>query len=169
MSRPDRTEYAPYFDRYVSRVPDKDIGTVLFEQLSQFGGLIGRIDEERAGYRYAEGKWSIKQVVGHVVDTERIFDYRALAIARGDGTPLPPFDQDAYVKNGGFDARTMTDIAVEFTSLRQSTIRLFGSFAGDVWERRGIAGDNEATVRAIAWIVAGHLVHHREVLLERYL
>jgi uncharacterized damage-inducible protein DinB len=169
MNRPEKSEYAPYFERYVGKVPDGDIRDFLFSQLTEFGGLIGTIGEERAAYRYAEGKWSVKQVVGHIVDTERIFGYRALAIARGDKTPLPSFDQDAYVEGGGFDARSMTDIAVEFTTLRQSMIRLFGSFDEKAWLQRGSAGDNEATVRAIAWIIVGHLIHHRGVLLERYL
>lgn len=169
MNRPDNTEYAPYFERYVGRVPDGDIRDFLFGQLTEFGGLIGTIGEDRAAYRYAEGKWSVKQVVGHIIDTERIFGYRALAIARGDKTPLPSFDQDAYVAGAGFDSRTMIDIAVEFTTLRQSSIRLFGSFDKEAWLRRGLAGDNEATVRAIAWIIVGHLIHHRDVLLERYL
>ncbi len=124
--------------------------------------------EELAAFRYAEGKWSVKEVVGHITDCERIFGYRALAIAREDETPLPSFDQDAYVEKGRFDNRTMTDIAVEFTTLRQSMIRLFGSFDETAWNRRGSAGDNDVTVRAIAWILVGHVNHHREVLKDRY-
>ena len=169
MDRPDKSEYAPYFERYINKVPDGDINELMFSQFTEFGSLIGTISEDLAAFRYATGKWSVKEVVGHIIDCERIFGYRALAIARKDKTPLPSFDQDAYVKNGGFNARTMTDIAVEFTTLRQSMIRLFGSFDETAWNRRGSAGDNSVTVRAIAWIQVGHLKHHWDVLKDRYL
>jgi uncharacterized damage-inducible protein DinB len=169
MDRPDKTEYAPYFERYISKVPDGDINELIFRQLTEFGSQIGTFSEELAAFRYAEGKWSVKEVVGHITDCERIFGYRALAIAREDKTPLPSFDQDAYVEKGRFDTRTMTDIAVEFTTLRQSMIRLFGSFDERAWNRRGSAGDNDVTVRAIGWILVGHMNHHREVLKDRYL
>jgi hypothetical protein len=150
-------------------VPDGDILETMFSQFQEFGGLIGKIGEDRAAFRYADGKWSVREVLGHVTDCERIFGYRALAIAREDTTPLPSFDQDDYAKKGRFDNRTMTDLAVEFTTLRQSTMRLFGSFDERAWDRRGVAGDNEVTVRAIAWILVGHINHHVEVLKDRYL
>jgi hypothetical protein len=169
MTRPEPSEYAPFFDRYIGKVPDGDILETLSTQLDEFLDLLAGIGEERAGFRYAQGKWSIKELVGHVVDGERIFGSRALAIARGDETPLPSFDENAYVDRANFDARTLEDLSEEFESLRRSHLALFGSFGGEEWDRRGTAGGNEFTVRAIAWTVAGHLIHHAEVLRERYL
>lgn len=169
MNKPAPSEYAEYFDRYIGKVPDGDILELLSAQLDDFLGMLESVGEEKAGFRYAPGKWSIKELVGHVVDTERIFGTRALAVARGDQTPLPSFEQDEYVEGGNFDARTLKSLTEEFASLRRSHLSLFQSFDEEVWNRRGSAGGNEFTVRAIAWTVAGHLIHHAEVLKERYL
>jgi hypothetical protein len=169
MKRPESSEYADYFDRYIGKVLDGDIRDTLSAQLDEFLGLLTNVGEEQAGFRYAPGKWSIKELVGHVVDTERIFGTRALAVARGDRTPLPSFDQDAYVEGGNFDVRTMASLSEEFANLRRSHLFLLQSFDEEEWSRRGTAGGNEFTVRAIAWTVAGHLIHHAEVLKERYL
>jgi hypothetical protein len=169
MMKPQPTEYAPYFDRYVGKVPDGDIREALSAQLDEFLDLLAGIGEEKAGFRYAREKWSIKELVGHVVDCERIMGARALAIARGDQTPLPSFDENDYVEGANFDARTLMDLSEEFENLRRSHLVLFRSFGGEEWGRRGTAGGNEFTVNAIAWTIAGHLIHHVGVLQERYL
>ena len=169
MAKPESSEYAAYFGRYIGEAPDGDILDLLKEQRGSFAGFLATIGEERAGLRYEPGKWSVKEVVGHVVDTERIFGCRALAIARGEQTPLPSFEQDEYVAQADFDSRTLASLADEFEGLRRSHIELFGSFGDGAWTRRGVASGNEVTVRAIAWILAGHLIHHESVLRERYL
>ena len=169
MARPDASEYAPYFETYIGKVPDGDILEILRSQAVEFADFLVSIGEERAGHRYEAGKWSVKEVIGHVVDTERIFGTRALAIARGERTPLPSFEQDDYVAQGDFDSRTLDGLLEEFIALRQSHLALFASFADDVWLRRGVAGGNESSVRGLVWIIAGHLIHHEKVLKERYL
>jgi hypothetical protein len=169
MAKPDASEYAPYFELYIKRVPDGDIVDTLRLQSRQFTDFLRSVGEERAGHRYQTGKWSVKEVVGHIVDTERIFGARALAIARGERAPLPSYDQDEYVEQADFDERTLADLMEEFDGLRRSHLVLFASFADDVWVRRGVAGGNEVSVRAIAWILAGHVIHHETVIRERYL
>jgi hypothetical protein len=169
MAKPDASEYARYFGGYIDAAPDGDILDILSAQRKSFGDFLLAITEERAGYRYDEGKWSVKEVVGHIVDTERIFGARALAIARGERAPLPSYDQDEYVERANFDSRELAGLAREFDGLRRSHVELFGSFEDDAWASRGVAGGNELTVRAIAWILAGHLNHHESVLRARYL
>jgi hypothetical protein len=169
VAKPDSSEYAAYFEGYIGRVPDDDIMDLLKKQRGTFADFLATVGEERAGLRYEPGKWSIKEVVGHVVDTERIFGSRALAIARGERTPLPSFDQDEYVAQADFDSRALASLADEFEGLRRSHIELFGSLGDGAWAQRGVAGGNEVSVRAIAWILAGHLVHHESVIRERYL
>jgi hypothetical protein len=169
VNRPEPTEYAEYFRGYISKVPDGDIIDILSSQHREFMGLLGNIGEKKGEFRYAPGKWSVKEVVGHVVDTERIFGARALCIARGETVPLPSYDQDAYVEKGNFGARTVEDLAAEFDGLRSSHLALMRSFDDDVLNRRGMAANNEFTVRAVVWTIAGHLNHHLEVLRERYL
>lgn len=168
MTRPEGNDYNPYFETYIEKVPESDIRETLRVQLSDFTEYLKSIDENHAKFRYAPEKWSVAEVIGHVIDCERIFGARALAIARADKTPLPSFDQDAYVANGNFDSRTLADLAEEFSGLRRSHLVLFNSFDESRWELRGTAGGNEVTVRAIAWIIAGHLIHHWSVLKDRY-
>jgi len=124
--------------------------------------------ERDGSFRYAPGKWTVKEVLGHVTDTERIFTYRALRIARGDQTPLASFEQDDYVKNGGFGERTLASLAEEFALVRAASIALFRSFSEEAWSRRGIASQKEVSVRGLAFITAGHQIHHRLILEERY-
>jgi hypothetical protein len=169
MTRPDTSEYNPYFERYIGKVPDGPIMKLLSTQQDEFVAFLDGVGEEKSAFRYAPEKWSVKQVVGHVIDTERIFGTRALAIARGDRTPLPSFDQDAYVDGGNFDDRTLSDLVAEFENLRRSLLLLFASFDDEIWLRTGNAGGNDVSVRAIPWILAGHLIHHVRVLKERYL
>ena len=169
IGKPDTTEYVPYYGRYVSLVPDGDILTVLGKQIEETKGLLNSIPESRAGFRYAPHKWSIKEVVGHMIDTERIFSYRALRFARNDKTPLPGYEQDDYVSNASFDSCTLADLAAELGSVRQSTILMFKHLEPNAWMRSGFANDSEASVRALAHIIAGHELHHRGILTSRYL
>ncbi|HJU54882.1 MAG TPA: DinB family protein [Pyrinomonadaceae bacterium] len=168
-ARPDETEYVPEYGRYVSLVPDGDIVAVLGDQIGETLALLRSIPEERAGFRYEPDKWSIKELVGHLIDSERIFSYRALRFARDDKTALPGYEQDDYVRNGSFDDRTLEDLAAEFASARQATVLLFKHLNGEAWARRGLANESEVSVRALAHIIAGHELHHRSVLRDRYL
>jgi hypothetical protein len=169
MDRPGRDEYAEYYHTYVGKVPGGDIVDILGEQRDEIEALVRGIPEARGGYRYADGKWTVKDVVGHVVDTERVFGYRMLAFARGDQTPLPSMEQDDYVAGGNFAARTLASLADEFAGLRASHVALVRSFDDAVSVRRGTASGVEFTVRALAYILAGHARHHAGVLRERYL
>lgn len=169
IRKPDATEYLAEFGKYVSLVPDGDILTILSQQIQETTSLLNSIPESRGGFRYASDKWSIKDVVGHLIDSERIFTYRALRFARNDKTPLPGYEQDDYVSNASFDSCTLADLASEFNSARQSTAYLFKHLEPDAWMRKGLANDGEATVRALAYIIAGHELHHRGVLNSRYL
>ena len=168
-ARPEANEYAPYYEKYVSLVPDADVVETLRRQSEEVSALLAGIAEERAGHAYAPGKWSIKQVVGHVIDAERIFAYRALVIARGERQPLPGMDQDEYMAGSDFDARTLADLAEEFSHLRRSNVLMLRGLNEAAWSRRGVASDNEVTVRALAYIIAGHAAHHVQVLRTRYL
>jgi hypothetical protein len=168
-SRPDKSEYPDYCEGYVSKVPAGDIVAVLEDQLEESLALFRSIPETRGGYRYAEGKWSVKEVIGHITDGERILAYRALRFARGDTTPLAGYEQDDYVLEGGFDRRTLKDLIDEFETVRRATISLFSSFDGEAWSRRGVANKNEMSVRGIAYVLAGHERHHVEILRNMYL
>jgi len=167
--RPQPTDYAAHYEKYVSLVPGTDILGVLEAQRMLTRQLLGARSEREGNFRYAPDKWTVKEVVGHLADSERIFAYRALRISRGDKTPIEGFEQDDYVKNGGFNDRTLADLAEEFAQVRSATLVLFHGLGGDAWQRRGIANKNEVTVRALAYIIAGHELHHRRVLEENYL
>jgi uncharacterized damage-inducible protein DinB len=166
---PDATEFAPYYGKYTSRVKTENIIATLESQAVQTKALFGAVSEADAGFRYAPEKWSIRQMLGHVTDSERIFSYRALRIARGDKTPIEGFEQDDYVRNAPFERCTLNELLNEFAAVRDATVRLFRSFDQGAWTRRGVASSNEVSVRALAYIIAGHELHHIEVLRERYL
>lgn len=169
-ARPAADEHNPYFSRYIDRVPEgSDIVQVLAAQDTEIADLLGGVDEERAAYRYAEGKWSIKQVVGHLSDTERVMTYRLLCVARGDQTSLPGFDENVFAENAGSDARTFADLLAEWRAVRAATLPLVANLSDEAWGRRGTANNNPATPRALAWITAGHVIHHADILRERYL
>jgi hypothetical protein len=168
MKRPEATEYADYYANYIARVPGSDILSVLESQRLQMLQLFAGRSERDGSFRYAPGKWSVKEVLGHITDTERIFTYRALRIARGDQTPLPGFEQDDFVKNGAFGQRTLASLAEEFGLVRSASVALFRSFPEEAWSRNGVASEKEVTVRALAFITAGHQMHHRIILEERY-
>ena|SRR5688572_21218410 len=168
-TRPAPTEYAQPYAGYVALVPEDDIFAELEKQSSDTQKLLASLDESKAAYRYAESKWSVKEVLGHFIDAERIFAYRALAFARGETQPLPGFEEKDYVRHAQFDAWKLGDLAEHYALVRRSTIVLFRNFPEEAWDRRGIASDNPITVRAIAWIIVGHERHHVKVLRERYL
>jgi len=166
---PATDEYAPAFADYVGRVADdEDVLEVLTGQQEQVVARIRRIPEGRGGYRYAPGKWSIKEVVGHLSDTERVFAYRALRIGRGDTTPLASFDDDTYVREMQAGDRALANLADEWSQVRVATIALFRNLPAAAWSRRGVANDQPISVRALAYVIAGHVRHHLETLATRY-
>ncbi len=166
--RPRADEFAPYYQKYIDRVPSGDVVAVLARQIDETAVLLGKVKESNAGHRYAPDKWSIREVVGHVSDAERVFAYRALRFARGDEGALLSFDEKAFVAGGGFDRRTLADLVAEFRAVRQATLALFRSLDDEAFSRGGTASGQHVTVRALAHIIAGHEVHHVAILKERY-
>lgn len=168
IPRPQPGEYAPYYDRYISLVQGEDILSTLDQQRRQSMLLLSGRDEADGDFRYAPGKWSAKEVLGHVCDSERVFAYRALRIARADATPLAGFEQDDYVRNGPFTQCTLGDLVEDFIAVRRATLSLLRNLDETSWTLRGVANKNEVTVRALAYIIAGHELHHRGILEEKY-
>ncbi|HEY8461386.1 MAG TPA: DinB family protein [Blastocatellia bacterium] len=169
MNKPETTEYAPYFEKYISLVGEGDIVETLGRQIEGTLSLIRGLGEAQGDHRYAPGKWSVKEVIGHLIDAERIFAYRAMRFARNDATPLPGFDENAFVANAGFGSRSLADLADEFEYVRKSNVYLFKNLDGDALLRRGLSNNNELSARAIAYIIAGHELHHAGILRTRYL
>jgi len=168
VGRPEASEHSPYFGRYISLISDPDILSALQSQYAETSALLRGLNEKDGEFRYAPDKWSAKEVIGHINDTERIFAYRALRIARADQTPLAGFEQDDYVRAGGFEKRTFADLREEFDAIRKTTMFLFRGLEDDAWIRQGTASGNVLSVRALAFMIAGHEVHHRRILLEKY-
>jgi uncharacterized damage-inducible protein DinB len=169
QKRPQQGDYALYYEKYVALVPSGDFLEILRSQLQELIQLLSPLSEHQAEFRYAPGKWSIKEVIGHVSDAERIFAYRLLRIARGDQTPLASFEQDGYITNGNFSARILPDLLQEFSAVREATICLIRSLDDAAWLRRGTASQREVSVLALAFIIAGHDRHHRIILEKHYL
>jgi len=167
--RPQPGENAPYYDRYISLVPGNDILAALDEQRRQTLLLLCGRTEADGDLRYAPDKWSLKEVLGHLNDTERIMSYRALRISRGDQTPIEGFEQDDYVRNGPFGRTSLPDLIEDYIAVRRATISLFRNLDDEAWTRRGTANKNEVTVRALAYLIAGHELHHRRIIEEKYL
>jgi hypothetical protein len=167
--RPASDEYAEWYAKYVARVADGDVVRTLERQVDDTIALLRSLPEHRAGHRYASGKWSIRELVGHLCDSERVFTYRAMRFARGDETPLAGFDEKTYVANARFDDRTLASLVLELQAVRRGTAAFFEHLEPEAWNRRGLANANPVTVRALAWIIAGHELHHVTVLRERYL
>lgn len=167
--RPAPNEHAEYYGRYIKLVPDGDVVARMERQIADTVALLDRFGEARAGHRYAPDKWSVREVVGHLADAERMFAYRGLAFARGEKQPLPGFDENAYTVAGRFDARTLADMSAEFQRVRAATVALFRGFDDTAWNGSGVANKNPISVRAIAWIIAGHELHHVALFRERYL
>jgi uncharacterized damage-inducible protein DinB len=168
LPRPGPDECSPYYHGYISEVPGDQIGRYLTEQLQQLEQMMAPLDDSGGRARYAAGKWSVKEVLGHLADAERIFAYRILRIARGDATPLPGFDENAYVPSGEFDARSLPSLLGEFRALRLSTLALLDGLPAAAWTRRGQASGAPVSARALAYIIVGHVTHHAAVLRERY-
>lgn len=168
-TRPQPNEYSPYYGTYIARVPDGDVVETLAREADGILPLLRALPESMGGKRYAEGKWSIREVVGHIADTERVFAYRAMRFARNDETELPGFDENAYVANASFESRTLVSLCEEFTAVRAATVCLFRSFTPEEWARQGTANRARMSVRAYAWVAAGHELHHVGILKSRYL
>jgi len=168
-TKPAKSEYLPYYERYISLVPDGDVVATLAAQMDDTLAMLRSLPASVATYRYAPDKWSVNEVVGHIIDSERNFAFRALRFARNDAAPVPGFEQDDYVRNATFDAYPLEELASELESVRQSTVFLFKHLEESAWTRRGIANNAEVSVRALAYIIAGHELHHREILAARYL
>ncbi|MFN8450678.1 MAG: DinB family protein [Anaerolineae bacterium] len=165
IARPQADEYAPYYGQYIRRVPDgADIFTVLSGQPDELRALLASVSDERANLRPAPGEWSIKEVVGHVCDAERIFAYRALRVARGDTTPLPGFEQDDYVRATDLNVRSLPDLIEEFVLQRRANVLCFQPLTEAESQRRGTASSNPVSVRALLFMMAGHVMHHIESL-----
>jgi DinB family protein len=169
IARPTAGEYAPYHSSYVAEVPDGDVLALLERQGKETIALLRSLGEQKAGHRYAPGKWSIREVIGHVIDAERVFTYRALAFARGDGNALPSFDENGWAATSNADTRSFASLIDEFSALRASTVALFRSFGDAEFARQGTASGHPVTVRGILFVVTGHERHHVRILRERYL
>lgn len=167
--RPGPDEYAPFHATYVDKAPDGDIVATLTTQVGDTLAVYTALSDAQALHRYAPGKWSLKEVAGHLADAERVFSYRLMCIARGDATPLPAFDENAYVASARFDRLPVAQLAEELLLVRRATIALLGGFAPEDWSRRGTASGKGISARALAWIIAGHERHHLGVVRERYL
>lgn len=168
-TRPAQSEFLPYYERYIALVPDGDVVATLSSQIEETLNLLRGLPSSVSTYRYAPDKWSVNELVGHIIDSERLFGDRALRFARNDPTPLPGFEQDDYVRGSTHDAYSLRELADELEVVRRSTVFLFRHLDEEAWTRRGIANNAEVSVRALAYIIAGHELHHREILSSRYL
>lgn len=166
---PRSDEHSPYYARYTALVPAGDIIATLDQQGGEAADLFAGLTPAQADHRYAEGKWSLKEVLGHLIDAERIFTYRALRFGRADATPLAGFDENAYVPAGDFGERSMADLVAEFRAVRAATIAFLRGLPAAAMTRGGEASGAYVTVRGLAWITAGHELHHRKIVRERYL
>ena len=169
MEKPKATEYNPYFERYINLVPEDDIISLMETQLENTIIFLKNIPKEKYNYSYDKGKWTLKEVLGHIIDNEIIFSYRALRIARNDKTPLPGYEQDDYVKFADFKNLKFGDLINQFYHLREANIFMFKSFDEETFLRTGTANNSVLSVRAIAYIIVGHIIHHTNILKERYL
>jgi hypothetical protein len=168
IARPGDGEYAPFYAGYVALVPEADILGVLERQARELRELAASVSPEREAFRYEEGKWSVRQVLGHLVDGERVFGYRAFCFSRGESAGLPSFDENQYVAEAGSDAVPLRDLADELALVRDSNLAFLRRLSPREWERKGTASGKPITVRALAWVMAGHPRHHVRVLRERY-
>ncbi|UYX55239.1 DinB family protein [Bacillus thuringiensis] len=169
QKRPEANEYNPYYSTYISLIPDGDIIHILEKQMKETNLLLKDISDSEGHFRYAPNKWSIKEVIGHIADTERIMAYRLLSIARGETAELPGYNDDMYVLRAAFDKQSMQDLLENLTVVRQSTMHLLKSLDKEAWLQWGIANNSEVTVLALANIIAGHELHHCQLIKERYL
>lgn len=166
--RPAKSDYAEYYQKYIDLIDGEDIIQILVKLNNEVSDVFNSFPQSKGDYSYDEGKWTVKEVIGHMMDTDRIFAYRALSIARGERHPLPSFDQDEYVRKGKFNLRNLADLTYEYRLIRESNILLFKGFDQSVYSNRGVAAGNEVTVLALMWMIAGHQKHHLKILKERY-
>lgn len=169
LQRPAVGEYLPYYDKYISLVPDGDLIELLARNADESIAILRAQPPEMADFAYAAGKWTVKEVLGHICDAERIFSYRLLRIAREDATPIEGFDENTYVPAGRFRERTLESLIEEFTAIRQASIALIAGLPDEAWSCSGVANNGPVSARAVAYIIPGHEIHHREILLTRYL
>jgi hypothetical protein len=169
IGRPEDSEYAPGFAGYVARVPEADVLAVLDSQAIEIPRLFRSIPAERLDFRYGPGKWSPRQLAGHVIDAERTFAYRALAFARGEQAPLPGFDEEEYARQAPHAGQPIEDLAAEFEHTRRANVLMLRALDRDAWHRSGVANSKAISVRALAYVMAGHVRHHAAVLREKYL
>lgn len=169
MNRPDKSEYAEYYHKYVVEVPEGDITDILESQLNSTVEFLSNISEDKSLYKYESNKWSVREVLGHIIDSERVFAYRALRFSRGDQKPLQGFDENLYISNSNYDNISLQLLIEEFFHLRKSTISLFRSMKNEMWLNKGNASGYDVTVRGLAYIIAGHTEHHLRIIKERYL
>jgi hypothetical protein len=167
--RPASHEYVSYYDNYVKMVPEGDLLQLLSQQIKETADLLRHVTDAQGEFRYAAGKWSLKEVIGHMSDTERVMSYRLLRIARGDQTPLSGFDENFFVKGASFGLRSVQDLVEELVAVRQATLHLLHGLTEEGWTRSGISNENQITARALAYIIAGHELHHRKVMEEHYI
>lgn len=167
--RPKQDEYNPFYEAYIGIVPEGEVGDMLRDAEAKTLELFAGLTEEQANYRYAPGKWSLKEVLGHINDNERVMAYRLLRIARGDQTPLPGYDQDVLVANAGFAERSLASLVAEYQTIRQSTLPLVDNLTAEAWAQMGNMSDHPVSARAIGYILVGHERHHIEVIKQRYL
>lgn len=169
ISRPQPGEYAPYYDTYISLVNTDNIVNLLTELMDSTFSFFNSLAADKAGYAYAEGKWTIKQVVGHLIDAERVFAYRLLCFSRGDKNSLPGFDENSFVAHGGFNDRTLLDLTEEFRAVRESNLYMLRAISDEQSIIIGTASNYPVSVRALAYMMAGHELHHLRITKERYL
>ncbi|HEY7682374.1 MAG TPA: DinB family protein [Gemmatimonadales bacterium] len=169
ISRPVPEEFPPYYGTYIKQVAGEDALPVLISQRESTRSFLAGIPESRASFRYAPDKWSLREIIGHLSDSERVFAYRMLRFARADQAPLAGFDENAYVPAGEFERRSLADVAAEFTAVRDASLAMIRSFDEAALARRGSANGKEISVRALAWVLPGHEAHHLKVIRERYL
>ena len=167
-SRPDPSEYIDLQNKYIKLVPDGNIIDILTNQQKSILDFLKLINEERSNYKYAEGKWNVKEVVGHISDSERIFGYRTLCFSRKDKNPLPGFEQNDFIANANFNNIPFSQIVEELNSLRTANILLFKGISNEMWKLQGMASNNKITVLALAYLIVGHTQHHINVLKEKY-
>lgn len=167
--KPNPGDYSPYYENYIKLIEGDDICKILNEQNKRTQDILNSFSEHRGNYRYTDGKWTVKEIVGHLMDSERVFAYRALCIARGEKKSLPGFEQNDYVKEGNFNRRDLFELNYEFRLLRESNLLLFRSFTPEMLKLKGFANESSVSVLAILFIIAGHEKHHMNVLKEKYI
>lgn len=169
MKRPENTEYSDWYAGYVASVEETDIISALEKQTDEMKEFFAEISEEKGLYRYAEDKWTIKELLGHINDGERVFAYRALRFSRNDETTLAGFDENPYVAQSNFNERKLSELVEEFVLLRNANMFIFRNLKESDWDNSGVASDAKVTLRALAYIMVGHIRHHLKILKERYL